>query len=176
MLQRLKLINNDVVQSCTRESLQRNAFCLLPENFIYSLIRSEDVSLSVLGWKTVLRCRETLNISSGRKFPKINFDAQHWSSLISLDDENIQEPPCTTKYNINELKAFINDPTRVQLPDFPSHSQSVERSVKLVTMVSKLVYGLDRRHETIKAKIAASEIRPPFISKGHYSESYDKLF
>ena len=37
----------------------------------------------------------------------------------------------------------------LKLPDLPSHSQSVERSVKLVTEASHSYYGFDNRHKSI---------------------------
>ena len=44
--------------------------------------------------------------------------------------------------------------TSVNLPvKLPSHSQSVERTVKLVTEASKRVYGFEQRHKHIHSAL-----------------------
>jgi len=65
--------------------------------------------------------------------------------------------------------------TELKLPDLPSHSQSVERAVKLTSEASAIVYGQESRHRHIIAKVASHQMRPAFDSKGSYAESYDDI-
>ena len=63
----------------------------------------------------------------------------------------------------------------LKLPDFPSHSQSVERSVKLVAEALHSYYGFDQRHKSIMAKITSRKMRPMLASKSSYSQTYDSI-
>ena len=60
--------------------------------------------------------------------------------------------------------------------DLPSHSQSVERCVKLVSEASHYVYGFENRHKSILAKVFSGQKRPEFTSKGYYCQDYDDIF
>ena len=62
---------------------------------------------------------------------------------------------------------------QVELITFPSQSQSVERSVKLVSEASKVVYGFDNRHKTNLTKVQSRIVWPHFMSKWYYSKNYD---
>ena len=46
----------------------------------------------------------------------------------------------------------------IKLPDLPSHSQSVKRSVKIVTEALHSYYGFDNRQKTIMAKITSRKM------------------
>ena len=60
----------------------------------------------------------------------------------------------------------------LDLPDFPSHAQSVERAVKLVSEASSFVYGLEARHKYILTKVKRRKLRPAFKSKSEYTFNY----
>ncbi len=57
-----------------------------------------------------------------------------------------------------------------------SHSQGVERAVKLVTEASQSVYGFEARHQHIFAKVLCQQLRPAFSSKGSYMELFDSIY
>lgn len=63
----------------------------------------------------------------------------------------------------------------VNRPDFPSHSQSVERAVKLTSEISHVVYRFEARHKHILAKTLCHQLRPSFVSKGSYTEGLDMI-
>ena len=60
----------------------------------------------------------------------------------------------------------------LDLPDFPSHAQSVEHAVKLVSEASSFVYGLEARHKYILTKVKRRKLRPAFKSKSEYTFNY----
>ena len=68
-----------------------------------------------------------------KKITAINTEATHWSQLISHSESGICEPALTEDFSDQELQdALLND-TKLYLPVLPSHSQSVERAVKLTS-------------------------------------------
>ena len=111
-----------------------------------------------------------------KKIPPVNWDADTWPELIDLTDAGTMEPPTTQHFSDVEIQNFINNSTKPDIPDLPCHSQSVERSVKLVTEASHSVYGFEARHRSILTKLLIRKIRPMFMSKEHYSLSYDHLY
>ena len=76
----------------------------------------------------------------------------------------------------DEIVAHMEAKTTPKLTPLPGHSQSVERSVKLVSEASRTVYGLDNRHKSILTKMLGREKRPTFESKGSYKQDYDDIF
>ena len=73
----------------------------------------------------------------------INFKAVHWTDLIDLSVNGVCEPPLTLDFSDNELQNSLLIGEKMNLPDFPSHSQGVEWAVKLVTEASQSVYGFE---------------------------------
>ena len=98
----------------------------------------------------------------------INFKAVHWTDLIDLSVNGVCEPPLTQDFSDNELQNSLLTGEKINLPDFPSHSQGVERAVKLVTEASQSMYGFEARHQHILAKVLCQQLRPAFSSKGSY--------
>lgn len=114
------------------------------------------------------------NQKEAKKIPKINFDATHWSQLIDLSQNGICEPGFTEEFLDNELESSKSG-IKLELPDLPSHSQSVERAVKLTTSASQSVYGIEARHRHIITKVLCHEMRPSFASKGSYVEQFNMM-
>jgi len=54
------------------------------------------------------------------------------------------------------------------IDDFPSHTQSVERCVKLVTEAASYVCGLENRDKAIRSKLLARAINPKVQNKSQY--------
>jgi desulfoferrodoxin (superoxide reductase-like protein) len=111
-----------------------------------------------------------------KKIPEINFNANHWYELVDISVTNVTEPPTTQHFSIEQIQYMIDNNVKPEIPDFPSHSQSVERAVKLVSEASQYVYGFENRHSCILTKLLSRKMRKPYISKGHYSHSYDDIF
>ena len=60
----------------------------------------------------------------------INFKVVHWTDLIDLSVNGVWEPPLTLDFSDDELQNSLLTGEKINLPDFPSHSQGVERAVR----------------------------------------------
>ena len=69
----------------------------------------------------------------------INIDATHWSALVNLSQSGICEPALTEDFSDQELQEALLNGNKLELLDLPSHSQSIERAVKLTCEVSHTV-------------------------------------
>ncbi|KAG7168705.1 hypothetical protein Hamer_G024834 [Homarus americanus] len=78
--------------------------------------------------------------------PPINVNATKLSELVDLSLE-VLEPPLTTSLTSQELRNLKETP--MQVPKWPSHTQSVERCVKMVTEAAGHVYSHERREVLI---------------------------
>jgi hypothetical protein len=96
------------------------------------------------------------------KVPKLNFQAKSYPDMIFWD-EQLFEPPLTKKLSDAELKECVETPFTV--PDYPCHTQMVERGVKMVTKASTMVFGEKERDGYIRQKIHSRTIIPSFRSK-----------
>ena len=90
-----------------------------------------------------------------RMTPEINADAK---ILIDLIDWRcgITEPPLTCSLTTAKVKELLQTPMTV--PDWPSHTQSIERCVKMVTEASGHVYSQERRDGYIRSQILSREL------------------
>ena len=109
------------------------------------------------------------------QIPKINWNAIRWQELIDLVKVNLRKPPTPEHFSDSEIFSFVTGNVTPTIQDLPSHSQSVERSVKLVSEASRVVCGADRRHKSILSKILSQSLRSTFMSKGHYTQKYDDI-
>ena len=80
--------------------------------------------------------------------PQINFEAE--TLLDVIDWKESYEPPLTTNMNIEAIQQFSDHPMNV--PDWPSHGQSSERAVKMVTEAAMSYFSPERRDMSIRAK------------------------
>ena len=62
----------------------------------------------------------------------------------------MSEPPLTCSLSTTEVKNFINTPMEVL--NWPCHTQSIERVVKMVTEVSAKYFSQDKRDGGIRAQ------------------------
>ncbi|KAG7174873.1 hypothetical protein Hamer_G030316, partial [Homarus americanus] len=79
---------------------------------------------------------------SFKKSSPINVNATKLSELVDLSLE-VLEPPLITSLTSQELRNLKETP--MQVPKWPSHTQSVERCVKMVTEAAGHVYSHERR-------------------------------
>ena len=101
------------------------------------------------------------------KIPNIDFSADKWWDLVDVD-EIAREPTTTMGFTDGELEDFLEHPLEISIAWLPSHSQGVERAVKMVSEVSMKVYGFEARHEYLNVIVESRELRPAFTSKGQY--------
>ena len=69
-------------------------------------------------------------------------------------------------FSESELQESLLNGTKLDLPDFPSHSLAMEWAVMLTLEVSQTVYGFEARHQHITAKVLSQKLRMAFLSKG----------
>ena len=81
---------------------------------------------------------------------EFKFEANNWWELINLNMEGVEECPITENIQLNVLEHALITGIAIDIPkDLPSHSQSVERCIKLVTEASAHVHGFEKRHKHI---------------------------
>ena len=173
-ISRLNLLPFDDVKCIVKRNIQGNAYCLLPENFIYAMVKSSDVSVRNNALHTILSNRN-VQCQSQKQIPTVRWNAEKWTDLIDLHELLFCEPPSTACLSVDDIQSFINTASKPNIPDFPSHSQNVERSVKLVSEAAHTVYGDDNRHRSIVTKLMSRKHRPVFHCKAQYSQSYDDI-
>ena len=77
------------------------------------------------------------------------------------------EPVLTQNISSNDLCKFIDKPMS-ELPEFTTHTQSVERIVKEVTRASEHFSNKDRRNGLIRSTLEHRKLMPKFLTKSHY--------
>ena len=152
-ISQLHSMTNDDIRQVAQKNIQGNAFCLLPENFLYAMIKDNDPAMRQKECQFIAKIR---SLNARRKprgqISKINWNAIRWQDLIDLADVNLREPPTSEHFSDSEIFSFVTGNVTTTIQDLPSHSQSVERSVKLVFEASPVVCGTDRRHKSILTK------------------------
>ena len=67
------------------------------------------------------------------KIPSLNFDADDYHSLVNWQQLPRTEPPMLKDISDDEVDNAIQIPQKWTLADFPCHTQSVERHLKMAT-------------------------------------------
>ncbi|KAG7169208.1 hypothetical protein Hamer_G030767, partial [Homarus americanus] len=128
----------------------RTSCYLWQEAVLQAMLRSQCTNLRTEAVEVILKIRGTLIDDDqlgdcsfhSRKVPPINVNATKLSELVDLSLE-VLEPPLTTSLTSQELRNLKETP--MQVPKWPSHPQSVERCVKMVTEAAGHVYSHERR-------------------------------
>jgi hypothetical protein len=94
--------------------------------------------------------------------PDINWKSTKLADLIKWK-ENVTEPALTCHLTTTQVKQFVVKPMIV--PDWPSHTQSVERLVKKVTEAAGHVYSHARRDAYIRGQEVSAELMSSNRSK-----------
>ena len=160
---------DEEIQRICFKNLKKNTYCLLPENFLYCMLRDEDFNIREQALLVIKKlrtskdkeCRVT-NIAG----VDINFRATSWTEMIGFKKNS--EPESILRLKDYEIDALIASKEVPNLPKFHSKAQSIERAVKLVTEASHQVYGREARHKYILTKVKSREIRPAFEIKTDY--------
>ena len=160
------------VQNAVKPAIQRNAYFAHPSIMLCAMLESPMKSVRCKAVERIKKVREKppkvqkMKVLKGvRKFsiPNLNWNPSSQWDIIEWDSVKIYEPSILEKLNVDDLKAAESVPH--SFPNFPLHSQSVERSVKLVTEASSKVVGEQRRHQHILSIIEARRIRKPCGTK-----------
>jgi len=128
-IHRLNSLKDREIIAIVRDSMQGNCFSLLPENFVYCLLLDDNHRNRTLGWKCALDSFEFPS-SDRKKIPPINWKAKDCPELLACCNIRVL-PPALHAFSREDLQSSYEEGHYPQLPLYPSHSQSVERAVKL---------------------------------------------
>ena len=127
--------------------------------------------------KMISKVRQLGNLNNNiREFhlPELNFSAKNYYELVNFHGKSrsalmyqskfkgalaVTEPPLLME--CTDLKQFISTPLSL---NYPCHTQSVERAVKLTTETTKRISGQQRQIGEALNTIAAR--KKPWIAKG----------
>ena len=160
------------VQTVVKPAMQRNAYLAHPSVILCAMLESSEKTVRCKAIKMIKEARERppkiqkMKVLKGvRKFsiPALNWNPSSWWDIIDWKTVKIYEPSILKKLDSEKLNATKLEP--FSFPKFPLHSQSVERSVKLVTEAASKVVGEERRHQHILSIIEARKIRKPNSTK-----------
>ena len=104
-----------------------------------------------------------------RRTPVINIKAVKLNELVDLACDDVTEPPLTSKLTTAIVRKFIEQP--MEVPDWSSHTQSVERCVKMVTDAAAHVYSHDRREGYIRSQVISRQL----MSRNNSKQDTSKL-
>lgn len=145
--------------------IQRNAYFAHTENLLIAMLADKRPEIRKLAVCRILEARSRNNSQNVRvfKIPKLNFKAKDYIDLIDWRNTPIYEPPMVKNMSKGVLIQF-----HCNHLDYPCHTQSVERCVKMVTEAAGSVAGPISRDGQIRAKIASRQVLPKFDSKKDY--------
>ena len=165
-MQLLKLLPSDV-RKIVKPYVSRNAYNAHPENLLIAMLDDSDDAIREKAVNIIKDIRATKQPPTRpvRAFsvPKLNYDADNYHTMIDLESETLTEPPLTYELTDDDLDLIKEEP--LTLPPYRSHTQSVERAVKLVSNASGQVYGLESTRGYIKAQIASRKLYKKCDSK-----------
>ena len=157
-------------------TVRRSAWYAHSEAILQTLLCSEDQRERIEGVEKILAIRgegdpdTQLGDSSvrTRKTPDINCDASSIGDLISWS-EGVSEPPLTCSLSTVEVKNLIDTPMEVL--NWPCHTQSIERVVKMVTDASAKYFSQEKRDGAIRTQETSRRL----MSKNESKQDLCKL-
>ena len=128
-----------------------------PENLLVSLLCievREDRNFAV-DKMLALRNGKDEGDSAPRRFdpPKLNLEASDRTELIEWKEVKLSESVLTCHMGIDDIEALRD--TKLGIPHFPSHTQSVERLIRELTQACGSVAGTEARDGLIRARLAS---------------------
>ena len=103
---------------------------------------------------------------SRRNPDTLNSEANSLEELFDWSKEVLHEPLLTC--NLSEVEILALKEAPMEVPFFPVHGQSFERTVKMVTEAASQVAGWERRDGHIRVKMKHRKDMPELNQKGHY--------
>lgn len=164
------------VQAVVKCVIQRNGYFSEPGVMVCCMLESQEESVRRKAVDIVKKTRAKppkaprARVLKGiRKFviPPLQWTAEVWWEMIDWTEIKLYEPEILRRIDLEQLEMAISQP--LSFPNFPCHSQSVERTVKLVTEAASQVCGQENRHSRIISVLASRKARKSFESKKQYS-------
>ena len=103
--------------------------------------------------------------SKVRKFrvPKLNFKAKTYTELFDWNTTPLYEPAILMQLSDDEIKGIIE--ALLVVPNYPCHTQSVERAIWLITEAATSVIGHDARDRFIRQRMRSRKMIGRFDTK-----------
>ena len=162
MIRYVAEINDERITKVTHSVIQRNAYSLHSENMLCAMLTDPRPNVRMLAVNKIIQIRG--RISHGlRKFvkPKVLFSADDYYLLIG--DDNFLESRLTQHIEIEYLLSLTTETVEIfEFPRYPSHSQSVERHIRLVSETCTMIASQEERDSRISITLAEREIMPCF--------------
>jgi hypothetical protein len=95
----------------------------------------------------------------------INFNAGSYYDMVNWNEQEKEEPHMLAKASDTDIQNALDEGREWKLLDFPCHSQSVERHVKLVTEAAAAVRGENQRDGYIRVRLLSRKAIPTYSSK-----------
>ena len=166
MITNTKALNDQRIIDIVKRIISNNSYSLHSENLLCAMLNDERPSIRFKAAQRIIECR-SIDERTVRKFekPVINFDAEEYFDLINNEGTWLESvltkhisSSCFTDY-INNIVPVIS------FPPYPSHTQSVERHIRLVSQTSKTIISADKRDARINITLMERKLIPNFISK-----------
>ena len=160
----LLMSQNKKVLDIVMPTIRRSAWYAHPEAVLQAMLCSDNIAERKEAVSKIVQIRgegdEATQLGDTsvrpRRTPEINIKAVTLNQLVDLDDPLVTEPPLTCTLTTERIKKFIDEP--MEVPDWSSHTQSVERCVKMVTEAAGHVYTHERREAYIRSKVTSREL------------------
>jgi hypothetical protein len=149
--------------------IQRNAYWGHPENLLLSMLRDSRPHIRYKAVTHIIEAREDNDVFRQFVVPNIDLNAPSYEKMIQWDRDAITEPPLTKHLTTADLKHALLTGEELAFAELPNHTQSVERTVKLVTETAAKYFGHDRRHGAIATTMKARDAMKDFNSKQDFS-------
>ena len=159
-----------------KRAVQRNAFFADPAVILTAMLESEEFVEREFAVKILSELREKPEKKPKMKLlrgirkatvPDLNWAASKWTEIIDWDKVKLrQEPRILARLTAEQLQGALAAP--LVFPDFPCHSQSVERTVKVVTEVTQQIFGEENQRDRIESILNCRKSRPAFEAKKNY--------
>ena len=170
MINNAKIINDERINNILLKVINNNSYALHSENIICAMLTDTRNEVRLRAVKIIMRCRGRSNDSNCRIFikPTINFNANNYFELI--DQNGIWLESILTRHISNDcLNNYINSIVPIILfPFYPSHTQNVERHIRLVSQTSKTIVSPELRDARINITLIQRKLIPHFASKCNF--------
>nr|CAI5856215.1 unnamed protein product [Callosobruchus analis] len=150
--------------------IERNAYFAHPENTLLCMLNDKNANLRELALRRILKARSIYYSEGIREFkiPKINVEATTYDDLIDWQNYELSEPPILASIPNDHLNQLIKTVPEMDLVRFPSHTQVVERMVKVVSEASLVVSGAESIDGYVMAKLHSRSEMPVFETKKEF--------
>ena len=168
-LKQLRCQNKTVID-IVKPTVQRSSWYAFSEAILQTMLCSDNTEERKFAVDKIIQLRgegdEEIQLGNSsvrpRKTPIVNTDAESLAEMIDWS-KTIFEPTLTCQLTTAEVRKIVDEPMLV--PQWPCHSQSIERCVKQVTEAAGKVFTHEKRDGYIRAQEASRKLMASNQSK-----------